>query len=134
MAVWIEVDCGEWGYLRELWIRRWRETIQHFFGVNPVYDWNGTKVLWAFHDEDLGEKMSTIWSLKDAGFRTSYQSKIKTFFWVDDKYYKENRKAIIQWSERYGCNMPSKEHGWIEMPNDRVETLFRLQWAGKSYG
>lgn len=134
MAVWIDVDCGEMGYLRELWIRRWRETIEYFFGVSPVYDWNGSKVIWAFHDEELGAKMSTIWSLKDAGYRTSYQPKVKTFFWVDDKFYKQNRREIIQWSERYGCKMPSKEYGWIEMPNDRVETLFRLQWAGKSYG
>lgn len=78
--------------------------------------------------------MTTIWSLKDAGYRTSYQSKVRTFFWVDDKYYKENRKAIIQWGERYRCKMPSKEHGWIEIPDKRVEMLFRLQWAGKCYG
>jgi hypothetical protein len=30
--------------------------------------------------------------------------------------------------------VPSREHGWIEVPDERVELLFRLQWAGKSYG
>lgn len=78
--------------------------------------------------------MTTIWSLKDEGYRSSYGTHIKTFFWVDDKYYRQNRQEIVQWGERYGCNIPSHEHGWIEMPNERVELLFRLQWAGKCYG
>lgn len=134
MAVWVEVDCGMMGYNRELWIRRWRETIEYFFGVRPVYDWNGKTVMWAFHDEDLGEKMSTIWSLRNEGYRTSYQKHIKTFFWVDNVYYKENRKAILAWAKQYNCKVPSTDHGWIEMPNHRVEMLFRLTWAGKSYG
>lgn len=134
MAIWIEVNCGTMGYQRELWIRHWREMIEYFFQTRPVYDWNGTKVLWAFHDEGLGEKMSTIWKLKDEGYRTSYQKHVKTFFWVDDKYYKENKKEILSWAERNKCKVPSTEYGWIEMPDGGTELLFRLTWAGKSCG
>lgn len=131
---WIEVNCGKTGYDRELWIRRWQETIEYFFSARPVYDWNGSKVLWAIHNEKLYKTMTTIWTLKDDGYRTSYQKHIKTFFWVDDKYYRQNRREILAWAKLYKCKVPSREHGWIEMPNDRVELLFRLQWAGKVYG
>ena len=78
--------------------------------------------------------MTTIWSLKDEGYRTSYQKHVRTFFWVDSDFYRQNRKEILQWAERYDCKVPSREYGWIEMPDDRIETLFRLTWAGKSYG
>jgi len=108
--------------------------VAHFFGVSPVYDWNGSKVLWAFHDEELGEKMSTIWTLKDAGYRTSYQSAAKTFFWVDTKFYDENRREILEWAELNGCRVTSRAYGWIEMPDKNTELMFRLVWAGKSYG
>lgn len=134
MAVWIKVDCGEMDYQRELWIRRWRETMQHFFGATPVCDWNGKTVMWGFLDEELGAKMATTWTLEAKGYRTSYQSKVKTFFWVDLDFYKQNRRAILEFAERYGCKVPNREYGWIEMPNDRVEMLFRLQWAGKCCG
>lgn len=134
MTIWVNVDCGVSGYQRELWIRRWRETIEYFYNAKPVYDWNGPVVYWAFHDEELGKTMTDIWSLEQEDYRTSYQSKIKTFFWVDSDFYKQNRRAILEFAERHNCKVPSKEYGWIEMPNDRVETLFRIQWAGKSYG
>lgn len=78
--------------------------------------------------------MTTIWSLKDEGYRTSYQKHVRTFFWVDEKFYKENCRSILEFAERYNCKVPSKEFGWIEMPDERVELLFRIQWAGKSYG
>lgn len=77
--------------------------------------------------------MTTIWSLKEEGYRTSYGGKKRTFFWVDEKYYRRNCREIVQWGERYGCNIPSAEFGWIEMPDERVETLFRLRWAEKCY-
>ena len=78
--------------------------------------------------------MTCVWTLKDEGYRTSFGSKVRTFFWVDSDYYRQNSKEIVQWSERYGCNIPSKEYCWIEMPDERIETLFRLRWAGKCYG
>jgi hypothetical protein len=78
--------------------------------------------------------LATIWTLQEQGYRTSYQSRARTFFWVDDKFYKENRLAILAWAEQYKCKVSGREYGWIEMPDDRVEFLFRLTWAGKSYG
>ena len=134
MSPWVEVDCKRCGYNREQWCRRWRLMIHHFFGVHVSYDWNGSKVLWIIHDKELKETMTTIWSLEGEGYRTSYQSKVQTFFWVDSDFYKQNRRAILEFAERHNCKVPSREYGWIEMPNDRVETLFRLQWAGKCYG
>jgi hypothetical protein len=134
VAIWVDIDCGEIGYLREQWIHRWRETIRYLFGVNPVYECNGSIVSWLFHCKELGEKMLSIWTLEAEEYRTSYQSKAMTFFWVDDKFYKQNRRAILEFAERHNCKVPSKEYGWIEVPNHRVEMLFRLQWAGKCYG
>lgn len=78
--------------------------------------------------------MTDIRTLVNEGYYTSYQSAIRTFFWVDRDYYRQNCREIVQWSERYGCKMPSHKFGWIEMPDDRVEMLFRLRWAGKCYG
>jgi hypothetical protein len=131
---WVEVDCGFEGYRRELWCARWKSFIQHFYKTNVPYDYNGSKIYWVVLDEELGKTMTTIWSLEAEGYRTSYQSKSRTFFWVDSNYYRQNSREIIQWAERYRCKMPSCEYGWIEMPNERVETLFRLQWAGNCYG
>ena len=85
-------------------------------------------------NQDLKKTMTTIWSLKDEGYRTSYQKHVRTFFWVDSDFYRQNRKEILQWAKRYNCKVPALEYGWIEMPDDRIETLFRLTWAGKSYG
>lgn len=130
----VEVDCGKTSYDREQWCIHWRRFMVHFFNSDTRYDYNGSTVYWIFQDKRLAETMTTIWSLKDAGYRTSYQSKVRTFFWIDSEYYRQHRREIIQWGDRYECKMPSKEHGWIEMPNDRIETLFRLQWAGKCYG
>lgn len=134
MAAWIDVDCGEQGYQRDLWIRRWRETLEYFFGVKPIYDFNGSKIHWAFHDEELGAEMSDIWTLKAKGYRTSYQSKKRTFFWIDNEFYDENRKDILKWAELNGCKVVSRVYGWIEMPDKNTELMFRLIWAGKSYG
>lgn len=131
---WVEVDCGFKGYRRELWCARWESFIQHFFNTTVSYDYNGSKIYWVIHDKELNETMTTIWSLKDEGYRTSYQSKSRTFFWVDSDYYRQNSGEIIKWADRYRCIMRSREHGWIEMPNERVEMLFRIQWTGKSYG
>jgi len=78
--------------------------------------------------------MTTIWSLKEQGYRTSYQKHVKTFFWVDENFYRQNRHEILQWAEQYNCIVPSREYGWITIPDEYVELLFRLQWAGKSYG
>lgn len=134
MTSWVRVDCGSIGYHREMWIRRWKKIMEHFFDATPVYDWNGSKVYWQFHNEELAKTMSDIFTLEREGYRTTYQSKIQTFFWVDSDFYKQNRRAILEFAERHNCKVRSKEYGWIEMPNDRVETLFRIQWAGKSYG
>jgi hypothetical protein len=78
--------------------------------------------------------MTTIWDLKNEGCRTSYQSTIRTFFWVDEDFYRQNRGEILLWADRYRCKVPSPKYGWIEMPDDRIEMLFRLQWAGKCHG
>lgn len=78
--------------------------------------------------------MTTVWALTDEGYRTSYQKHIKTFFWVDTDFYRQNQDSILEWVERYNCKVPAPDHGWIEMPNERVELLFRLRWAGKCYG
>ena len=135
MTIWVEINCGERGYQREMWIRKWLEIIEYFFDTKPVYErGNGPVVYWAFRDEELGKTMTDIWSLENEDYRTSYQSKIQTFFWVDSNFYKQNRRAILEFAERYNCKMPSTEYGWIEMPNHKVEMLFRLQWAGKCYG
>jgi len=134
MTVLITVDCGLAGYYRELWIHQWRAMILHFFNEKTTYDWNGSKVTWGFHNDEVGKTMSSIWGLKDQGYRTSYQKHVKTFFWVDDKYYKENKKEILSWAERNKCKVPSTEYGWIEMPDGGTELLFRLTWAGKSCG
>ena len=131
---WVEVDSCQTGYLRERWCSYWRDFVKHFFNTDINYDYNGSKVHWIIHDRELHKTMTTIWSLKDEGYRTSYSGKVRTFFWVDDKYYRQNHREIIQWGERYGCKIPSKEHGWIEMPNEKVELLFRMAWAGKCYG
>lgn len=77
--------------------------------------------------------MNTIWTLKDEGYRTSYQKYIQTFFWIDEKFYEDNRKEIIEWANAHGCKIPNKRYGWIEMPNHKIELLFRLVWAGKVY-
>lgn len=130
---WVEVDCGQTGYHRELWCSHWRQFMRYFFNVDPTYDYYGSKVCWITHDRELHKTMTTIWTLKTEGYRTSYQSNVRTFFWVDENYYKEHRKEIIQWGERYGCKTASREHGWIEVPNERVELLFRMTWAGKCY-
>jgi hypothetical protein len=134
MSPWVDVDSDCYGYDREQWVIRWRRFMRHFFNIDPPYDYNGSKVSWVMFNQELRETMTTIWSLKDEGYRTSYQKHVKTFFWVDDKFYKENRREILQWAERFDCKVPSKEYGWIEIPNDKIETLFRLTWAGKSYG
>lgn len=134
MTIWVDVNCGQTGYNREQWCRRWQLMMRHFFNADVRYDYNGRIVHWIFHDELLGKTMSTIWSLKDEGYRSSYQSHIKTFFWIDSNFYRQNKHDILEWAERYGCKVPSREHGWIEMPNERVETLFRLRWAGNCYG
>jgi hypothetical protein len=78
--------------------------------------------------------MTAVWNLKDEGYRTSYGNKVSTFFWVDSDFYKQNRRAILEFAERYNCKVPNKEYGWIEMPNKKIELLFRMQWAGKCYG
>jgi hypothetical protein len=126
---WVEVDCGQTGYNREQWCKHWKRTIKHFFDAEITYDYNGSKVAWIIHDRELHKTMSTVWSLKDKGCRTSYQSHIKTFFWVDTKFYRDNKHEILEWAERYNCKVDSKEYGWIKMPNENVETLFRLKWA-----
>ncbi len=134
MSPWVTVDSGVNGYKRELWCTYWRRFMRHFFDIDPPYDYNCSKVFWVIKDADMRETMTTVWSLEKEGYRTSYQSKVRTFFWVDSKFYKENRREILQWAERFNCKVPSREHGWIEMPDDRVEFLFRIAWAGKSYG
>jgi hypothetical protein len=131
---WVEVDSGQTGYLRERWCSYWRQFVKHFFDTDINYAFSGSKVYWIIPDRELNKTMTDIWSLEREGYRTSYQSKIRTFFWVDSEFYRQNRKEIIQWGERYGCKMPSHEYGWIEMPDDKIEMLFRLRWAGKSYG
>ena len=130
---WVEVDSGETGYQRELWCSYWCKFVKYFFNTDINYDYNYSKVYWIICDEELRKTMTTIWTLEEQGYRTSYQSVVRTFFWVDEKFYKQNRREIIQWGERYGCNMPSKEYGWIQIPDDRIEMLFRLRWAGKCY-
>ena len=131
---WAEVDSGQTGYLRELWCWHWRQFVKHFFNTDINYDYNGSKVHWIIHDRELHKTMTTIWSLQDAGYRTSYQKHIKTFFWVDDKYYKQNRREIIQWAKLQGCGVDSYEYGWIKVPNEEIELLFRLAWAEKCFG
>lgn len=130
---WVTVDCKKSGYPRDLFIRYWNDFIKYFFNEELPYDYNGSKILWCITDNKLRENMTTVWSLKDQQYRTSYQSKIQTFFWIDEKFYQENRHEILKWAEKYNCKVPSKEYGWIEMPNNRVETLFRLIWAGNCY-
>jgi len=134
MSPWVTVDCGCNGYKRERWCGYWRQFMGYVFDTEPPYDYNGSKIYWAIHNADMRETMTTIWSLKEQGYRTSCAGKVKTFFWVDGDFYRQNSKEILQWAERYNCKVPSREHGWIEMPDDRIETLFRLTWAGKSYG
>ena len=132
----VYVDCKKSGYLREQWIIEQRCLMKYVHDIEPFYDWNGSKVMWFFPDDKEKEagEMSTIWSLKDQNYRTSYQKHIQTFFWVDEQFYDDNRKEILEWAARYGCKVPSKRYGWIEMPNHKVELLFRLTWAGKVYG
>lgn len=130
---WVTVDCKKTGYTRDQFIRYWNDFIKYFFNEKLPYAYVDSRILWCITDDKLRENMTTVWSLKDQRYRTSYQSKIRTFFWVDEKFYKTNRHEILKWAETYNCKVPSKEHGWIEMPNDRVETLFRLIWAGKCY-
>lgn len=77
---------------------------------------------------------TTLWTLREQNYRTSYAKHVKTFFWIDEKYYKENRREILQWAELQGCKVPSIDHGWIEMPDDQAAMMFRLMWAGKCYG
>ena len=134
MSRWVEVDCGHIGYDREHWVIYWYRFMRHFFDTDPPYDYNGSKVYWAIDDESMRKTMTTVWNLKDEGYRTSYQNKVQTFFWVDKKFYKENKSAIFAFAERYNCKVPNKEYGWIEMPNKKIELLFRMQWAGKCYG
>ena len=130
----VTVDCGCNGYKRERWCGYWRQFMGYMFDTEPLYDYNGSKIYWVIYNADMRETMTTIWSLKEQGYRTSCAGKVKTFFWVDQDFYRQNSKEILQWAERYNCKVPSREHGWIEMPDDRIETLFRLTWAGKSYG
>lgn len=75
-----------------------------------------------------------VLSLRDNGYRCSYQRSIQTFFWVDTDFYNANKQQIIEWAARHDCKMESHKYGWIKVPNDRIEMLFRLTWAGKSYG
>lgn len=77
--------------------------------------------------------MTTVWSLRDEGYRTTYQRHIRTFFWADTDFYRQNQHDILQWAEQYNCIVNSREHGWIVMPDENVELLFRLCWAGKVY-
>ena len=132
----VTVDCEKNGYLRELWAKEQLAFMHTFFGISVVYDWNFSKITWFFSEKnkEQAKYMSTIWELKKQNYRTSYQPKFRTFFWIDTDFYKENKKQILQWAERYNCNVHNKQYGWIEMPNRRVELLFRLQWAGKSWG
>jgi hypothetical protein len=131
---WVEVNSGQTGYSRERWCSYWQKFMKHFFDADISYDYNGSVVYWIIHDRELNKTMTTIWTLVEQGYKTSYSPTVKTFFWVDDKYYNENKKEILAWSERYGCTVPSEKHGWIQVPDDRVELLFRLQWAGKCNG
>lgn len=133
MSHWVEIDCGKTSYDRELWCWHQRQFVKHFFNSDPSYDYNGSKVHWYFHNKELADTMTTIWSLEEQGYRTSYQSAVRTFFWVDDQYYKKNRKDILAWARLYNCKVPVPEYGWIEVPNDRIEMLFRIVWAGKCY-
>jgi len=73
--------------------------------------------------------MTTIWTLKAQGVRFTYQSTVKTFFWVDEEFYENNKQEILEWTERYHCNVPSKRYGWVEVPDDNVALLFRLRWS-----
>jgi hypothetical protein len=134
ISPWVDVNCGQTGYNREQWCRRWQLMMKHFFNADISYDYNGRIVSWIIEDQKLRETMTTIWSLKEKGYRCSYQPHIRTFFWVDSDFYRQNKHEILQWAERYNCKVPSREHGWIEMPNERVELLFRLTWAGEVYG
>jgi len=56
-----------------------------------------------------------------------YQPHIKTFFWTGN-FYRQHQKEIVQWCKQYGCNMPSKDHGWVECPDDKTVTMFVLRW------
>ena len=129
----VEVNCKRSGYSREQWIKRWRLMIEHFFNVNPGYDWNGPVVLWFFQDKEIAEEMTTIWSLQKNEYRSSFQPTTKTFYWVDSNFYRQNKVEILKWCELYSCEVSNRQYGWIRMPNEKVELLFRLQWAGKCY-
>ena len=119
-------------YDREKWCHYWTEFFYCHSGTRVGYDYNGSVVYW-FTDADNKEAvelMSTIWTLKEKGVRYTYQSKIRTFFWVDEKFAQTNRKKILDWADRHGCNVPSKKFMWIECPDDKTVTLFHLTWGG----
>jgi hypothetical protein len=73
--------------------------------------------------------MTTICTLKKQGVRFTYQPTVKTFFWVDDKFYTENKQEILEWAARYKCNVPSTLYGWVTCPDDDVALLFRIRWS-----
>lgn len=77
--------------------------------------------------------MTTIWALEEQGYRTNYQSGVNMFFWIDQEYYRQHRQEILQWCKFYKCKVFDKNYGWVKVSNIRVETLFRLKWAGKCY-
>jgi len=71
----------------------------------------------------------SLWTLKEQGVRFTYQPSVKTFFWVDEKFYAANKEEILEWAERYNCEVPSKTYGWVEVPDENVALLFRMMWS-----
>lgn len=134
-ATFIDVNTNINSYSRELWCVEQKKFIKYNYNLDISYDYNGRIVHWVFPEgrEIEAEQMATIWSLEDQGYRTSFQKGNNTFFWVDDNFYKKNKKQILEWTKNYKCHVPSIEYGWIQVPNEKVEMLFRLRWAGKCY-
>ena len=73
--------------------------------------------------------MSTIWTLREQGVRFSYSPAVRTFFWVDDKFYNDHKNEILIWANLYKCQVPAEQYGWIECPDDEVALMFRLRWS-----
>ena len=73
--------------------------------------------------------MTTIWTLKEKGVRFTYSPTVRTFFWVDEKFYADNKQEILEWADRYKCNVPSLMYGWVEVPDDSIALLFRMRWS-----
>lgn len=134
--IFVNVNCNRNGYERELWCQKQRKYMKLAYDLDISYDYNGSLIHWIFPEDRKKEadEMTTVWMLEEQGYRCSYQKHVKTFFWVDSKFYKENKREILSWAKQHKCEVPSHEYGWITCPSNNVVLMFMLTWAGKTYG